>query len=145
MRFVLATALLLGGLAACGGPSETAPPPAPAAAEPMPAAPPPPAAGTVDGHYAGNATGTGAHGCAREEGFDITVANNGVSGTVTPQGSGSPSSLSGHVGPNGKAVIHLQPQGAGSPRGTLVGTFANGQFTGRLGSPCRREVTAIRQ
>ena len=150
MRFALATALLLGGLAACSqGPSENAPLPAPAA-EPMPAAPPAsmpaPTAGTMDGPYVGTATGAGGRGCAREQDFDMTVSNNGVSGTVAAQGGGgAASALSGHIGPNGKAVIHLQPQGAAGPRGTLVGTFANGQFTGRLGAPCRREVTASKQ
>ena len=150
MRLALAlvATLLLGSLAACGGgPSETAPEPAPAAAPPMPAAPPPamPAAGAgpLDGHYAGAATGSGRRGCAREQNFDITVANSSVSGTATSDGGAS--ELSGHVGPRGKAVIHLQPQGAGGAAGTLVGTFANGQFTGHLGAPCRARVTASRQ
>lgn len=148
MRFTLAAALLLGGLAACSqGPSETAPAAAPAAMPPAPAAPPPamppPTAAGPDGHYVGTATGSGAHGCGREQNYDITVANRAVSGTASSDGGSS--DLSGHVSPTGKAVIHLQSQAAGGPKGTLIGTFANGQFTGRLGAPCRREVTASRQ
>ena len=146
MRFVLVTALLLGGLAACGGPSENAPPPTIAATPPpAPAAPPPAPPPGFDGHYVGTAAGTGGRGCAREQNFDINVANNTVSGTVTMQGRGgatATSDLSGHVGPNGKAVIRMA--GAGG-RGSVIGKFADGQFTGREGAPCRRQLTASRQ
>lgn len=147
MRFVLVTALLLGGLAACGGPSENAPPPAIAAAPPPPAAPPPapPPMVGFDGHYVGTAAGAGGRGCAAEQSFDITVANNAVSGTATHPGRGGAtvsSDLSGRVNPNGKAVIHMA--GAGG-RGTVIGTFANGQFTGREGGACHRQLTASRQ
>lgn len=154
MRFALVTVLLLGGLAACGGPSENAPPPPAAEATPPPAAPAPPPAATpppgarFDGHYAGSATGTGRRGCTGDHTFDITIANNAVSGTVTMPGRGGAtmtSELSGRVGPNGHAVIHIAPQGGAGARGTVIGTFSDGQLTGREGAPCRRQLTASRQ
>lgn len=151
MRFVLASAVLLGGLAACGGPSENAPAPAPMAEAPPPAAPPapPPAAmpaggARFDGHYAGTAAGGTRRGCTAEQSFDITVANNTVNGTVSTQGrggAGATSDLSGHVSPNGRAVIRMSGTGG---KGTVIGTFSDGQFTGREGAPCRRQLTASR-
>src|SRR5689334_14628723 len=80
MRLAIATALLLGGLAACSqGPSENAPPPTPA-----PMAAPPAAMGTFDGHYAGTAVSSAPGAlCARPQEFDFTVANNQIMGTVS--------------------------------------------------------------
>jgi hypothetical protein len=146
MRVIVATALLLGGLgglAACAGP-QAAPPPPPVAAQPPPPPPgPPPAppmAGPFAGHYEGVAMGRARRGCPREERFDITVNNGQVTGTAsTPEGSAD---LTGNVGPTGRAVVRMAPQGEGAPRGTLVGRFVRGEFRGHTSAPCYRTLRA---
>src|SRR5579884_1576047 len=90
MRFVVATALMLGGLAACAAPREAPPPPAPVVAQPPPPPGPPPAppmVGPFAGHYVGTAVGRVRRGCAREVHFEMTVSNGQVSGMAsTPAG-----------------------------------------------------------
>lgn len=147
MRFVIATALMLGGLAACAGPREAPPPPAPVAAQPPPGPPGPPPAppmmGPFAGHYVGTAVGRVRRGCAREVHFEMTVSNGQVSGMAsTPRGSAG---LSGNVAPNGHSVIRMAAEERGAPRGTLVGRFAHGQFRGRTSAPCVHTLTAAMQ
>lgn len=154
MRFALATALLLGGLAACSQtPSENAPAATPAATQPTPSAPP--MAGPFDGHYVGTGTSSAAASvCKHEQNYDFTVANNEITGTesisVAPgvkhgHGRSVASNITGHVAADGSATLQLAPQGAVGARGTVTGKFVTGQFTGHSGRPCEREITASRQ
>lgn len=146
MRFVVATALMLGGLAACAAPRQAPPPPAPVAVQPPPPPGPPPAppmVGPFAGHYVGTAMGRVRRGCPREVRVEMTVANGEVRGmAMTPRGSAD---LSGNVGPTGRSVIRLMPQDQSAPRGTLVGRFAHGQFRGRTSAPCVHTLTAAMQ
>jgi hypothetical protein len=112
--------------------------------------------GQFDGHYVGAGMARGGRGCPREQDYDFTVANGQVSGTaVVPthggqrgrgsSSAGAGSDLTGQVDASGKAVLQIAGGGHGGAGGQLTGTFANGQFTGRHGPPCDREVTAKRQ
>lgn len=144
MRFVVATALMLGGLAACAVPRQPPPPPAPVVAQPPPPPPGPPPAppmvGPFAGHYVGTAVGRVHRGCPREVHFEMTVANGEVRGmAMVPRGS---SDLRGNVGPTGRSVIRMAPQDRFAPRGNLVGRFAHGVFRGRTSAPCVRTLTA---
>lgn len=160
MRSVFAAALLLSGLAACSTPPGNAPPPpaTPVAAQPPPGGPPPAmAAGGFDGHYVGSGVSAQPSSyCVRDQNYDLTVANNQITGTASVtvrRGGGrsaagvstSTSDLTGTVDPSGQATLELHPRGGVGAQGRVMGQFADGRFTGRGGPPCARQVTAMRQ
>lgn len=145
MRFVVATALLIGGmagLAACAGPAPAPPPPVAMQPPPPPPGPPPapPMTGPFAGHYEGVAIGRMHHGCPRDEHFNIMVNNGQVTGTASSRM--GTSDLAGNVGPTGRAVIRLAPQDEHGMHGTLVGRFMHGEFRGHTGAPCYRMLHA---